>query len=446
MFNRRSNRIESTGMLRLHTACLLVLLGWATACDFDPFGTGATAGSNAQAAIAPLDAEQARGLVEKIVPQVEELRGLSFTRSVPVELIDDDQARAHLLRRLGEFQSEVEILAVERAYKLLGLLPPEIDIVEAYLGALGEQAGGFYDPTSGSFYVLSDMPAIIGPMIVAHELTHALEDQHFDLDARLRGALQDDDRIFALASVHEGSATLLMTVHMTGEAMQGRIDPLEIQAWAAAEAEKAELLGALPPLMRRQLVGPYVLGLAFVTQGSLLSAVGSDFPAERVDGIYRDGPVSSEQILHPERYWEVDSRDEPRTVRLVRAGRALGARWEMAGGGVLGELSLGLLVGAPTPVDFDSLDIHSADAWTNEAATGWDGDRWELWVRGEQAVVLLGTVWDSRADAEEFAAALPETGLRWKRNGDRVAIVAGDVDKRRGARALRRILRAPLGG
>jgi hypothetical protein len=98
--------------------------------------------------------------------------------------------------------------------------------------------------------------------------------------------------------------------------------------------------------------------------------------------------------------------------------------------GTLGELTLGILVGAPTP-SLDSQELQQAASWTNEAASGWGGDLWELWTRGGRAVVLVGTVWDSPADAEEFARALePDRGLVWKVEDVAVAIVAGDAGKK----------------
>ena len=98
--------------------------------------------------------------------------------------------------------------------------------------------------------------------------------------------------------------------------------------------------------------------------------------------------------------------------------------------GTLGELTLGIIVGAPTPAaDFQS--TQQAAEWTNDAASGWGGDAWELWRREGQAVLLVGTVWDSPTDAEEFAAALtPGEGLSWKIVGDTVALVAGESGKK----------------
>jgi hypothetical protein len=128
-------------------------------------------------------------------------------------------------------------------------------------------------------------------------------------------------------------------------------------------------------------------------------------------------------------------------VDLGKSGKALGRRWRKLHEGVLGEMTLGLMVGAPTPMNMlDVQSIHDPAKWTNEAAAGWGGDRWELWGRGQRRVVLLGTLWDSPADAGQFAAALAgHEGVSCSVSGDRVAVVAGDAGKKT-APLLQRIL------
>ncbi len=380
--------------------------------------------------------------VAEVVTEVEELRGLKFKRPVPVSIIDDDRARVHVLERLERFQRLDQLGQVTTAYELLGLLSPGTDMLEIYLEAMREQAGGFYDPASGSFYLLDDMPPELGPMIAAHELTHALEDQHFDLDRRLREVMHDDDRLLARAAVHEGSAVLLMTVYLTRGAMSGAIDGAKMMAFAQAEVEKTESLATMPAVLLRQMLAPYTLGASFLARGKTLAMVAAGFPVADANTVYESPPLSSEQILHPEKYWDGDSLDPPRAVSFEGAGKLLGRRWRKIQEGVLGELTIGLLVGAPTPADFQDVTLYEGGAWTNDEAAGWDGDRWELWVRGQDAVVLLSTVWDSPEDAEEFAAALrSDSGLLWKREGECVSILAGDAGEKSGA-VLNRLLEA----
>ena len=383
--------------------------------------------------------ELARQLVGEVTPRVEQLRGLSFQTPVPVELIDDAGARRHVLDRLDRLEMRERLERTGEAYQLLGLLPENAEIIEIYLDALREQAGGFYNPATGSYYLLDDMPMELASTITAHELTHALEDQHFDLDGRLREVIEDDDRLFARAAVHEGSATLVMTAFTVEEVVSGEADLEELQAQAEAEAERTEALTRMPQVLLRQLLGPYVLGVAFLNRGA--APVSLTVPVADIDRAYRDGPSSSEQILHPEKFWDPEQRDDPVTVHLDGAGAVLGASWTLEAEGVLGEISLALLVGAETPVDPLQLILGGVGAWIHDGAAGWDGDRWQLWSRGEQRAVLLASEWDSEQDAAEFVEALP-VGLPHRlASGSRAALVVGGVGKKKAARLLKLLVR-----
>jgi hypothetical protein len=391
-----------------------------------------------------LTTERARELVGEVGAAVAEIRGLEFRREVPVEVIDDDTALKHMTARILKFQSREEIAAQQEAFALLGLLEPGTDLLAMFLAVLEEQAGGFYDPETGSFFLLDDMPASIASVLIAHELTHALEDQYFDLDERLERAMGDDDRLFALGAVHEGSATLLMsvfTVHAMGD---GSLTFEDLSDMQETEAVRGERLAAMPPVLGRAILGPYVLGMGFLLRGGSPANVVLGFPAEDVARAYESGPLSSEQILHPEKYWDPEHRDDPVDVDLGDARAALGRAWKPRAGGVLGELGVAVLVGAGMPGSASDPGIMDPTRWTNEAASGWGGDRWLLWSRGERSVVALKTVWDTETDAAEFRRALEdrEASIAWERRGLVVAGVAGDLKRS----ARNRLLEALLPG
>jgi hypothetical protein len=362
-------------------------------------------------------------LVEQISADVERLRGLPFKTPVPMEVVDDEATRKHALQRLEDLQSKDALDAELQAYRILRMVPQEGDLMESVLGALEEQVGGFYDPARKTFFLLEDMPSGMAPALIAHELTHALEDQHYDLDQRLHATKDDEDRSFAMSAVHEGSATLVMTLYAAEALLSGKMKQDDFTDFAQTEAGKGERLAALPAVLYRQLIGSYVLGTNFVTRGKGPLA-GAKFPVADLRRLYKDGPTSSEQILHPERFWE--RRDDPRPVDFGNSASALGEGWTHVSGGTFGELILAVLAGARTPNSFDTAWAVGSSGWTNAAATGWGGDHWELWKRGDEAAVLLGTVWDSDKDAKEFAAALGAgPTFAFRRKGKAVAIVAG---------------------
>jgi len=386
-----------------------------------------------------LGQEEARELVDEIVPRVEELRGLKFKRPVSVEVVGAAEIREYVLARMKKFEQEQHLLAVQRAYALLGLLPEGTDLLAMLLQTMEDQAGGYYDPSTKAYYLMENVVPAAAPIFTAHELTHALEDQHFDLDRRLKQAIDNDDRLLAQSAVHEGTATVLMGVYAAGAVMRGELDMAGLQSMAESEAERMGKLQELPEVLLRQLLGPYVLGALFLTGGDLM-AMARGFPRDKVEQVMGAGPQSSEQLLHPDKYWDEETRDDPTEVELPDTGKTLGRGWKLEGDGVLGELTLGPLVGAETPFNPAVGGLADPGTWTNEAASGWDGDRWQLWKDGEAAVVLLLTEWDTARDAEEFANALPERErLAWQVDGRRVAVVAGDAGKKT-PKLLKRLL------
>ena len=377
-------------------------------------------------------------LARRLQAEVAELRGLAFTRDVPVEVIDDDRAGEHLLSRIHEFQTAEELDRAELTLRVLGLLPQRFDVTAAFLDAMREQAAGYYDPATGAFYLLDDVPEAAARIVMVHELTHALEDQHFDLDGRLRAALDDDDRLVAHSAIHEGSATLLMMVYLLRAMAAGTLDASALESFQGMAG--TDVLGTLPDILARQLIAPYLLGPTFLARGNRFGVTGGGYPAADVDRVYREPPASSEQILHPEKYWTEERRDPPIPVALGDAGSLLGERFVRTATGVLGELGLGPLVGATVPTDLGDVGAQDGARWTNVAAAGWGGDRWELWQRGGAAVVLLLTVWDSATDAQEFLAGVREhTRFPARASGNRVALVAG-ASRRRSDAVLERLV------
>jgi hypothetical protein len=212
-------------------------------------------------------------------------------------------------------------------------------------------------------------------MTLAHELTHALEDQRFGLDTDAAGS---DDRALARTALIEGTATALMYAY--------------VQRYFTSEETLGGLLGAafqdtgsLPPFVEATVVFPYVGGDAFVEEllrrgGGRWSLVNLAYEAHP--------PVSTEQVLHPSAYFKAD---QPEKVRLG-ASRVLGKGWTRATAGTWGELQTRELLGS------------------TDAAAGWGGDRYELW-RSDAGVgdtLVMRWRWDTPRDEREFVERLRE--------------------------------------
>jgi len=375
---------------------------------------------------------EANRLAAELAPAVEEIRGLKFKRPVPVKVVDDAAARAHFQTRIAKFWPEARLRAEQDVYIDLGLLPPGTDLLDLLFDLLEEQAGGYYDPDSDTFFVLDDMPRSSAPILIVHELTHALDDQHYGIDTLIDPVRTDEDREAALNAVVEGSGSAVMTAFILREMGAGRLSLDTLQEIQKTEAGRAEKVKAAPELLKRALLGPYVLGQAFLFRGSILGAMAGVKPAD-LDRAFREPPRSTEQILHPEKYWDAGKQDPPRPVGLPDLSQVLGAGWWLAAEGTFGEMGAAILT-AREGLDLDSAAIALASGWSNEAAAGWGGDRWQHYRSAERRATLLATRWDTEADAGEFERAVGgRERLTVARQGDAVVIVAGDAGDRAAA-------------
>jgi hypothetical protein len=219
------------------------------------------------------------------------------------------------------------------------------------------------------------------------------------------------------------------------ETRAGRLPANALVELTESEAGRAEKLRAAPQFVQRSLVGAYLLGQIFLLQGDAAALVTGIRPKD-LDRAFESPPASTEQILHPEKYWDRSQRDEPREVALPDLSSELGDGWSLETSGVLGELILAIVAGAE-PIDPTSV---ATDHYTNGAASGWGGDLWHLYADGDRKATLLATLWDSEADAGEFKASLAPSATRVvAHRGEVVVMVAGlegDDARRLAMRAL----------
>jgi len=402
------------------------------------FAMSAAADANAPApptTLSSLSAKEAAEMVVSVTPRVEEHRGLKFKKPVPVQVVDDAAAREHFKARMKKHWPESQVRMEQTAYIQLGLLPGGTDLTGTLFSVLEEQVGGYYDPESDTFFVLGDMPRSIAPILMVHELTHALDDQYYDIDKLIERTERSNDASAAVGAVVEGSGTLVMTRYILTEMQAGRMSPDILQELAGSDAGRAEKLMASPAVLQRSLVASYVLGQTFMLRGDLMRVTQAT-PVADLDRAFTEVPVSTEQILHPEKYWDAAAKDLPRTVKATDASKILGDGWSLLGDGQLGELTLAVITGADA-VNFKSADAAFPAKWTNAAASGWGGDAWQLYGQGDHRATVLTTLWDTPKDAEEFEAVLTAhpagVSRTVKRAGDVVVVVAGDAGDKAGA-------------
>lgn len=340
----------------------------------------------------------------EIRTQIEELRGMKFKEPVAVKLADKKAFFAYAKARQEKTESPAKLARDETTAKLLGLIPADMDFQAEMLKILEDQVGGFYDPGSKTFFLMDTFTGGVAKIILAHELTHALDDQHFDIDGTLAKCGEDTDATLAFQSVVEGSGTGLMNQWFKKH--HADVTPADLQA---AQNLGADALAKAPPYMWKPLLAAYLVGEGFTVRGSGLNLMMKAASTSDIQACFAAPPRSSEQILHPKKYWDDAKRDDPITITVDT--KKVPEGWTVAGVDTLGELYLGLLT---TPqkkrVGLDLKNPMSVVGveYTNKAAEGWGGDRMILLRHDQDTMLQLVTAWDTDADADEFASALGE--------------------------------------
>lgn len=322
-------------------------------------------------------------------------RGLEFKGEVSIEVKNKEEMLRYLERDLEQEYGQGRLQKLALAYAKLGLYPKDLDLKKALLGFYSEQLTAFYDyktkrlvlPESmGGGMVLNTLQFLsrrdlLGEAVLAHELTHVLQDQHFSLQKRL-GPSNNDDKTLALRAVIEGDATLSGFVYLLG-GTDGQSLALVTEKIREGLKEARSDLSDVPGAVVEEMLFQYYGGVSFVSR--LLKE--RDWRA--VDRLYAAPPLSTEQVLHPEKY--LDAPDFPTRIELPALASLFGPGWEEIENNVLGELM--------TEVLFRSF---FTEAEAQAAAEGWDGDRFVAFRRGEEIAFIWATLWDSSTDAEEF--------------------------------------------
>lgn len=358
---------------------------------------------------------------EKLLPG---MRKLDFKRKVGGKVVPRNELRDILAKIEDEETPPEKMRAEETGMKALGLIPADMDLRQVMLRLQTEEVAGFYDPKTQTMHLVKEPPPEPGKqkkqglfgnlfgtgkpkgfdkdetkVVLAHEMTHALADQHFDLKAMYKAAEGDSDRQMALSALVEGEATLTMigasredwdgraTTQMPARRMSlmiGLITPM--LGFTAGPAFREA-----PPVLSEQMTFPYLRGLV------LCALITNKGGWDALDAAYRKPPLSTEQVIHPEKYFGEGPDKKPDLPIAIDLGELnpggggadKAGAWKEAERDTIGELTISIM-----------LRDHHGKA----AAAGWGGDTYAAFEGpgGRLGLVWL-TTWDTEADAREFA-------------------------------------------
>jgi hypothetical protein len=357
---------------------VVALLAWTVVGDggrsarpADELDAGSPGGTALDSPEPPTQAEL-EAVVTEISAFVEQEEGLAFQEPVDVELLGEGDFQERLL---ADFDEDVDTMQQDEVlYTALGLIPPELDMVESMRSLLGAGVVGFYDPETGELVVRG---AALTPYVrttIAHELTHALDDQHHDLD---RPEYDDaaDEVGFGFSAVVEGNARRVESAYR---------DSLSEDEQIQADTEELTLstgfdFGSIPLALLQLITAPYELGQPLVDQ------IVEDRGKAGLAAALADPPDTSEQVIDPDAYEAGEAAiDVPHPQ----------AQGTVVDEGVVGQLVIELVLA--TEIGRDE---------GHDAADGWGGDWAVTWQDGDRSCAAVTLVGDDVEETEELRQA-----------------------------------------
>lgn len=323
------------------------------------------------------------------------LRNLEPTSPIERGVKTRDEIAQYLNEEVRKNYNESELKKEGTLLRILGLIPDSMDYKDFVLKLYSEQVAGFYDGDKKTFYIASWLSAAEQKPVMVHELDHALQDQHFDIMKVVKNDRRDGNGDVSMAhqALFEGDATVVM-LNYTLEPAKRTFSQLPDLALAmrtllGSMQSQFPVFKSAPQYLQESMFFPYAYGAAFMQK-----AWTQNPSWESINKIYKDLPSSTEQILHPDKYF--GTRDEPKPVDAEAISARLGSDWKVIYKNVFGEFSLSLM-----------LDLHMSEERARRSAAGWGGDQILLLENGTgKNAILVNTVWDSESEAAEFFLAM----------------------------------------
>lgn len=339
-----------------------------------------------QSAVEPGQAREIFDEIGAILRDLHEITGFKIRHQVPAEIISRDKVKDFLEKRMKETTTPEEIRAEELTLKKFGLVPQDFDLAKNTVDLLTEQAAAFYDFHRKRLFITDWTPSMTREPALVHELAHALADQNVNLEKFIKQGRKSDDGSTARLAVMEGQASWLMAEYLARKAGQSlATSPAMLDMMAQgveSGASQYPVFGREPLYLRETLVFPYSQGLLFQ------NAVYQRSKQAAFEEVFRRPPESTQQILHPDKYF---SGVEPARPALPELGDAHG--YKRIADGTVGELDHAIL-----------LKQYCGAEDSKALAPHWRGGAYALLEHHspERVVLLYAAEWDDAASAGRY--------------------------------------------
>jgi len=319
---------------------------------------------------------------DEVLQEVSEITGLKLLTPLKKTLRSRDEIRAYVIREMDDEKNPTERYGETKSAQAFGLIPKGFDLDTFMVDLLTEQIAGLYDPKAREFYIADWIPLEDQRMVMAHELTHALQDQHFQIEAWVKAVRPNDDAELAREAVLEGSAMAAMIDYLlkgTGRKVEDlpEIDPSVF----AGDLSKTPKLQQAPQFLKDALTFPYFAGLTF--SAAVLKPAGWN----GLSAVFMKPPLSTQQIMHPALY---KLGRAPAAVTIPSVEKLIGSDWAKIDENVMGEFGWKEILK-------QFLDEERA----KPMAAAWEGDHYILYEQKKTKKLIL--VARLRLDSEDHA-------------------------------------------
>lgn len=309
--------------------------------------------------------------VDQLISFVEVNRGHDFVTRPSVTFVSDAEFRQHVLAEIAAMKPELQVDEV--AFKALGWMAPGDDLFELYRLTFGDAVVGFYNPATKVLEVRGQDLTPYRREVIVHELTHALDDQIFDLSENKGPGVLNEQQLAYLISV-EGDAADIQHAYVASTSPLDQLSSLAEQLAFPISPEITRVPLALLSLSQ----APYLQGPRFVAGLGGPSAV---------DSLFGNFPTTTEQAWDPAKYLAGEGAETvpvpPATGTVVASGT-----W--------GRFLTSLII----------TDGINLDGSVNPATDGWAGDSFVTWTSGNDSCIRIDTRQDDAGSAASLYGAL----------------------------------------
>jgi hypothetical protein len=316
-----------------------------------PAGEGARA--TQEQTISPADAKELLGSVDAVLKFASHDTGLPIKEEVKRKLVKRDEVQSFVQKNMKEDKDAQRLERSEIVLKKFGLLPRNFDLKPFLVALLREQVAGYYDPKTKTVNLLNWVDMEQQRPVLAHELTHALQDQSFGLEKWMKAGLKDDDdkadpspadiatdeETSARQAVVEGQAMAVLIDYLLASSGQSLLASPQIvealkQGMLLGTADTPTFKSA-PIFIKETLTFSYRYGLDFTT--ALLSAGGKELAYA---GAFKDPPKTTREIMEPQAYLSHEKLDPVKMLDFDKDFKG----YEAFDIGAIGEFDVEVLV------------------------------------------------------------------------------------------------------